>query len=106
MTRSAVAVDLEKHLLQTMQDDLNRRLQIMAEVLDPPELALILFNIGCGLCLGGQAFAACHALPDTDVREMLDEMIAVLERRLRKNRDLVLSTAEALKRGEQPRGAL
>lgn len=68
MSRSSIAEDYERQLLQHLQEDLNRRLKLVDGIIDRPEMAMMMFNIASSMMLGAQVFAATNARPETVLR--------------------------------------
>ena len=100
MSRSTIAVDYERQLIRHLQEDLNRRLNQVDGIIDRPEMAMIMFNIAMSMALGAQVFAA------TNVPELLNVLTSQFTEHAVRNREKVLRTAAAIRRGEKVDAAL
>ncbi len=99
--RSPIAEDLERQLIAHLQQDLNRRLNLYAEVVSKLELALMMMNVASSMFLGAEVFAVQHLRDGASKDDLLTDMEAALLVRLKENRPKVFRTAGALRRGEK-----
>lgn len=100
MSTDAIRRDFTRQLLQHLQQDLNRRLNLATAVFDMPDIALIMAEVGASMVLGGQTFVATHAKEGVDLDTLLDSMEHALQIQLKHNRPKVLRTAAAIRAGE------
>ena len=102
MSSEAIRKDYTDQLTQLLQEDLNRRMNVAATVFDTCELALIMVDLSSSMLLGALTFVATHAKDDADPAKLVADVEQGIALRLVDNREKVLRTAAAIRRGERP----